>query len=312
MKPLCVELFAGLHGWGEAFVRAGFRVVGFDIMDMCVALGYRRPAGIELVLQDVLTLHGSQFREAACIVASPPCQAFSYAAMPWKIAKAEKPDVLPEWWHKPEPKMSEAELAEWKAWKAAHPAKPPSTALFDACFRIQREASEAAGRYIPMVVENVKGAQPWVGPARAHFGSFYLWGDVAQVGGRIVRADGPVRFGVDGLNGCTRKFNPDGTNHGQGSWFAIADSKNRGSRKVPGMNFHDHEKTGKPGRSFQSAAVKTATGGSWFGGYHAGQEQPNNYASGSPARKAASALIAKIPSPLAEHVTKCFWPQETK
>ena len=50
------------------------------------------------------------------------------------------------------------------------------TALFDACFRIQREACEAAGRHIPMVVENVKGAQPWVGKARANFGSFYFLG----------------------------------------------------------------------------------------------------------------------------------------
>jgi hypothetical protein len=52
------------------------------------------------------------------------------------------------------------------------------TALFDACFRIQREASEAAGRHIPMVVENVKNAQPWVGRANWHYGSYYLWGDV--------------------------------------------------------------------------------------------------------------------------------------
>src|SRR4029077_12847901 len=84
----------------------------------------------QLVLQDVLTLHGSQFRNAAVIVASPPCQAYSYRAMPWKRAKA-----LP----------------------------PPSYELFDACFRIQREASEAAGRYIPLVVENVRGAEKWVG-----------------------------------------------------------------------------------------------------------------------------------------------------
>lgn len=52
------------------------------------------------------------------------------------------------------------------------------TALFEACFRLQREASAAAGRHIPLVVENVCGAQKWVGRARWHYGSFYLWGDV--------------------------------------------------------------------------------------------------------------------------------------
>ena len=46
------------------------------------------------------------------------------------------------------------------------------------CFRIQAQASLAAGRHIPMIVENVRGAQPWVGRARWNFGSYYLWGDV--------------------------------------------------------------------------------------------------------------------------------------
>ena len=94
----------------------------------------------ELVLQDVLTLDGRQFRDAAVIVASPPCQAYSYRAMPWKRAKA-----LP----------------------------PPSNGLFDACFRIAKEAG------VPLVVENVNGAQPWVGTAKWHYGSYYSMGRCA-------------------------------------------------------------------------------------------------------------------------------------
>lgn len=75
-KPLAIELFAGLSGWGEGLAAEGFRVVGFDLYDMPKTLGLPRPVGdIQLVLQDVLTLHGSQFRDAAVIVASPPCQA---------------------------------------------------------------------------------------------------------------------------------------------------------------------------------------------------------------------------------------------
>lgn len=73
------------------------------------------------------------------------CQAYSYRAMPWTRAKA-----LP----------------------------PPDNTLFEACFRIQREACEAAGRHIPLVVENVRGAQTWVGRARWHSGPYYFWGDV--------------------------------------------------------------------------------------------------------------------------------------
>lgn len=208
------------------------------------------------------------------------------------------------------------------------------TALFDACFRIQREACQAAGRYIPMVVENVKGAQPWVGRAKANFGSFYLWGDVAMVGIRVVCG---VQFGSGAMPMRAQKFNPDGTDHPPGSWFAVADSKNRDARKVDGFNFHEHEKTGKPGRSFQSAAVDgqkvpvysdprrnggkgahltspreneggTKNGKDWFGSGEDCSLQ-RRASSGSSSRKAASAQIAKIPLELSRYIARSYHPQ---
>ena len=142
MKPLAIDLFCGLGGWTEGLLAEGYCVVGFD-RERHIYGADHYPA--QLVLQDVLTLHGAQFREAALIVASPPCQAYSYRAMPWKRAKA-----LP----------------------------PPDNTLFEACFRIQREAEDAAGGPIPMVVENVVGAQKWVGKSKWHYGSYHLWGDV--------------------------------------------------------------------------------------------------------------------------------------
>jgi hypothetical protein len=139
LKPLAIDLYCGLGGWTEGLLAEGYRVVGFDI-ERHVYGDARYPA--QLVLQDVLTLHGAQFKDAALIVASPPCQAYSYRAMPWKRAKA-----LP----------------------------PPNNELFEACFRIQKEA---AVRYVPLVVENVRGAQPYVGRSRWNCGSMHLWGDV--------------------------------------------------------------------------------------------------------------------------------------
>jgi C-5 cytosine-specific DNA methylase len=142
MKPLAIDLFCGLGGWTDGLLAEGYDVIGFDIERHTYG-DHAYPA--QLVIQDVTTLHGAQFADAALIVASPPCQAYSYRAMPWKRAKA-----LP----------------------------PPDNTLFDACFRIQREACEAAGRHIPLIVENVRGAQPWVGRARWNYNSYYLWGDV--------------------------------------------------------------------------------------------------------------------------------------
>ena len=144
-KPLCIDLYAGLGGWAEGFLAEGWDVVGFDI-ERHEYGAQRYPA--QLVLQDVLTLHGRQFRDADCIVASPPCQAYSYRGMPFKRARA-----LP----------------------------PPSNALFESCFRLALEASTAAGHRVPLVVENVMAAQRWVGKAAWHYGSFYLWGDVPAI-----------------------------------------------------------------------------------------------------------------------------------
>src|SRR3982751_1775014 len=84
MKPLAIDLFCGLGGWTEGLLAEGYFVVGFDI-ERHEYGEERYPAN--LVLQDVLTIHGRQFKNADLIVASPPCQEYSYMAMPWSKAK---------------------------------------------------------------------------------------------------------------------------------------------------------------------------------------------------------------------------------
>jgi hypothetical protein len=172
-------------------------------------------------------------------------------AMPWKLAKAKAKAIRED--------TTGEKLAALNR-------------LFSECFRIQKEASFAAGRHIPMVVENVRGAQPWVGRARWNFGSFYLWGDVPALM--------PMTFGR--------------------------------TQKVPGFRFDGS------GRSFQSASVKhhsdddgrkqpgisgprkNGKGDAWF------QDGAAQSGSKSPARKAASAMIAKIPLTLSRHIAATF------
>jgi len=316
--------------------------VGFDI-ERHDYDGERYPA--HLVLQDVRTLHGSQFKDAALIVASPPCQEFSYMAMPFgrgkQIARALRgEDVFPPGYR------GSRTIAEL-------------TALFDACFRIQREASEAAGRHIPLVVENVKGAQPWVERARWSFGSYFLWGDVPALMPQTLRA---------------RKHNPDRIDHATkntgGSWFNVAHntgsgvSNNPDGRKNPGFRFDGS------GRSFQSESVNRhvapdegfkSKGMDWSnrslrasdcreilatqaavaeglkapGGAHRLDGAPHTARLTSPSegrkgagagaewfdqnlcslpskssrRKAASARIAKIPLALSRHIARTYQPQ---
>ena len=229
--PLAIDLFCGLGGWTDGLLAEGWDVIGFDI-ERHVYGEHRYPA--QLVLQDVLTLHGSQFRDADLIVASPPCQAYSYRAMPWKRAKA-----LP----------------------------PPCNALFEACFRIQREACEAAGRHIPLIVENVRGAQPWVGRARWNYGSFYLWGDVPALMPPTFKAQKRMLIG----GGCHHLRGP-----------------------------HD------PAKYWSDGVKQRGSGREWFAG---DGKISRMTSSKSPARKMASAMIAKIPLPLSRHVAKTFFPK---
>jgi hypothetical protein len=296
----------------------GYDVIGFDIEQHIY--GEHRYPGV-LAIQDVLTLHGSQFKDAALIVASPPCQGYSYRAMPWSRAKA-----LP----------------------------PPDNSLFEACFRIQREACEAAGHHIPLIVENVRGAQKWVGRARWNFGSYYLWGDVPALMPATSRLKEPKVPLVDGIPNNAEKpgyvrrplnGNPlqvigfkssgmnwsDRTKHGQdftriaGRQAMKCDCQCPEPQSGPAMRsmecpIHNQNPDPRPETGLKGSPHRTAghwtnsaehdgikNGNDWFGSGENSSLQ-RRYGANTTGRKFASAMIAKIPLPLSRFIARTFRP----
>lgn len=277
--PLAIDLFCGLGGWTEGLLAEGYRVIGFDIEQHEYG-DERYPA--QLVLQDVLTLHGLQFKDASLIVASPPCQEYSYMAMPWSRAKAKAAAIRAD--------STGVEMERLNC-------------LFNACFRIQREAIEAAGHHIPLVVENVRGAIPWVGRSRWNYGSFHLWGDVPALMPPAVRATKAPGLG----HGWKHPSDP---RHQPGLDFTrlAGDHQKNGGVKIVHRrdgNFHTLHLT-NPAEHALIAENGTKIGGDWFSDP---QSTCRKHGSKSKARKAASARIAKIPLTLSRWIAAHYLPR---
>ncbi len=328
MKPIVYDLFCGLGGWSEAFIESGYRAIGFDIEAHDYGNG-GYPG--ELVLRDIRSITGAELVQTygvpAVIVASPPCQEFSYMAMPWSKAKEKMRKIL-------------ADPAEQKR----------LCELFNTCFRIQREVSAAAGHYVPLIIENVRGAQRWVGKARWNFGSFYLWGDVPALmpipGKAKHKTTGPATSSQVENHNChinemrdALKASDHNLSKGGAKWrpanalgYERPEPALKGDGlKLPGNNsarrWEDREV-----QRLCDAGVKRASeqgrrtdvgNGARFTSRDCGNEATKSghcfgdggsyspmamMGSKSSARKRASAEIAKIPRPLALWIAKCFKP----
>lgn len=291
---LFCDLFCGLGGWSEGFLSEGYECVGYDIEAHDYGSGGYPGT---LILRDVRSIHGCEFKDATCIVGSSPCQEFSYRAMPWSRAKALPPPYL-------------------------------GIELFNAQFRIQREASEAAGRHIPMVVENVRGAQKWVGRAQWHYGSFYLWGDLPALMPMThtlkLKTIGPVDAEQSELYNCHINEMRDGiktvghANKRDGHTHTrhLTNQRESDMVKVPVISFSGYGKPGYKAQGFNVVAAQryregvkqsgisgvreNGKGDKWF------QDGAAKHGSKTNSRKAASAMIAKIPFPLSQHIAQCF------
>jgi hypothetical protein len=92
----------------------------------------------EFRLKDVRSIVPDEILGAVLIVASPPCDEFSRHDQPW--TRRRNPPL-------------------------------PDLTLVETSYQLARALR------VPLILENVRGAQKFIGPARAHFGKQYLWGD---------------------------------------------------------------------------------------------------------------------------------------
>jgi len=162
-RPVALDLCQGKRGWTNGLIAAGWYVIGFDIEDWGPA-----PEHSETIIRDVREVDGKRYN-ASLVVASPPCQEFSYRSFPFKRCR---------------------ELAA---------TVPPDTSIWEACVRIAKECNA------PLVLENVRGAQKYMGKAAAHYGSYYLWGDVPAmlpIGGGIKG----FKHNYEGITKCSNRF----------------------------------------------------------------------------------------------------------
>lgn len=148
VRPLAIDLCCGKGGWTRGLLAAGWDVVGVDVESR---EGFPHEAARYLIDIRKLNINTKSFvrvskhRKISLVVASPPCQEFSYRSFPFKRCR---------------------ELAE---------NVPPDKTIWRACERIARECEA------PLILENVRGAQKYMEKAKAHYGSFYLWGDVPAI-----------------------------------------------------------------------------------------------------------------------------------
>lgn len=139
MNPIALDLCCGKGGWAKGLIAAGWDVVGVDNEERFRAEYPGQFYCGDVLGRDCEALVPSSTRTYDLVVASPPCQEFSRHDQPW-TRKRNPP--------------------------------PPGTSIWEVCVRIAEEFGA------PLILENVRGAQKFMGRAAWHCGPYYMWGDV--------------------------------------------------------------------------------------------------------------------------------------
>ena len=127
---------------GLGGVAEGFLAAGYAVVGYDIQdHGYPSEIRVQDVREVDSIVAQWEGRQITVLWASPPCNEMTLRDLPWGRIK-----------HLP----------------------PPDLSIFEACFELARRLKPKV-----FVLENVRGAQPWIGRAPLHRGPYYFWGDVA-------------------------------------------------------------------------------------------------------------------------------------
>jgi DNA adenine methylase len=167
-RPLCLDLCCGKGGWAKGFIAEGWQVVGVDLLDFSEVY----PG--EFIQADLLKWEGwrkwlapGQSRRPLLIVSSTPCDEFARFGMPWTRKK-----------------------------------NPPQPSL--ALWNRAKFIAEALG--VPLVQENVRSAQQFVGKSNDNCGPFHLWGKLPP----LPKFTGKKKESFSGTQKADRAIIPEG------------------------------------------------------------------------------------------------------
>ena len=140
IKPLALNLCCGIwdDGWAQGLTKAGWDVINVGIEILGALPGFSIQADVREIAKDVQAYFPAL--KFDLVVASPPCQEFSYSSFPFRKAKEKFKN------------------------------NPPDPTIWKACVEIARQLKT------PLILENVSGARKWMGKNSWKYGSFYFWG----------------------------------------------------------------------------------------------------------------------------------------
>ena len=140
---MALDLYCGIWegGWANGLVKAGWDVIGVDIEDQGGYAGHKIVADVLEIAKDVEKWFPAL--KFDLVVASPPCQEFSVSSQPFKRSR-EKFNLQ----------------------------NPPDRRLWDAAVKIAKDLKA------PLILENVRGAEKFMGKRTWNYGSYYFWGEM--------------------------------------------------------------------------------------------------------------------------------------